>query len=183
MAVNFNWFIKITRLFGSGSQNQDCKAKSKIDHDENKSEQTFLPDQIKELFWFWTGDSLFIDYCCCFFYVSIYYVHISISVALMAWPSRDAVIVFLFLFLLLILVNIYYCMLSFWGHADPWIFPFFSIDWVENSIVPFEISIASALCWASFRSTVRSTQGKSSQPYCCSHSHQVAPSCVHLVVK
>ena len=33
MACNFNWFIKITRSFGSGFQIQDCKAKSKIDHD------------------------------------------------------------------------------------------------------------------------------------------------------
>jgi len=33
MAFNFNWFIKITRSFGSGFQIQDCKARSKIDHD------------------------------------------------------------------------------------------------------------------------------------------------------
>jgi hypothetical protein len=65
----------------------------------------------------------------------------------------------------------------FWGYADPWIFSIFQHrDWVENRIVPFEISIASSLCWASFCSTVWSTQeNKSSQL-------QVAPSCVHLVV-
>ena len=140
---------------------------------KNKSEQTFLPDQIKEHFGLWTGDSPFIAYCF-FSYVNIMFI-ISMSVALLAWPSRDAEIVFSFLFLFLRRGNIYCCMLSFWGHADPWFFPFFSIFWVENSIVPFEISIASSLCWASFRFTVRSTQGnKSSQPCCSSHS-MIAP--------
>jgi len=168
MAFNFNWFIKSPGRSDPDFRFKVAKPKVRLIMMRTNLKQTFLPDQIKEHFGLWTDDS-FIAYCL-FYYVSIMFITI-ISVALLAWPSWDAVIVFSFLFLLLILVNIYYCMLSFWGYADPWIFPFFSIDWVENSIVPFEISIASSLCWASFRSTVRSTQGKSSQPYRCSHSN------------
>jgi hypothetical protein len=92
MAFNFNWFIKITRSFGSGFRSQNiAKPKVRLIMIENKSEQTFLPDLIKELFWFWTGDS-FIAYCF-FSYVSIMFI-MTIAVALMAWPSRDTDIVF-----------------------------------------------------------------------------------------
>ncbi len=64
MAVNFNWFIKITRSFGSGFQSKNiAKPKVRLIIIENRSKQTFLPDQIKEHFGLWTGDS-FIDYCC-----------------------------------------------------------------------------------------------------------------------
>ena len=152
MAFNFNWFIKITRSFGSGFQNQDCKAKSKIDHDESKSKQTLLPDQIKEHFGLWTGDSPFIAYSF-FSYVSIMFI-MTITVALTAWPSRSSRYCFLNPIPtpnpsqhLLLHVVIFGAMLT------PGFFPFFSIDWVENSIAPREISIASTLCSASFRST------------------------------
>ena len=53
MAINFNWFIKITRSFGSGFQSQNiAKPKVRLIMIKNKSEQTFLPDQIKEHFGF-----------------------------------------------------------------------------------------------------------------------------------
>ena len=42
---------------------------------DNKSEQAFLPDQIKELFGFELATQLFIAYCCFFFYCQ-YYVYI-----------------------------------------------------------------------------------------------------------
>ncbi len=182
MAFNFNWFIKITRSFGSGFQIQSCKARSKTDHDWCRSEQTFLPDQIKEHVGFELATQLFIAYSCFFSIVSIMFILI-MSVALMAWPSRNPD-TYSYSYSYAEATSIAACC-HFWGHADPWFFPFFSIfwlkpllvvtSWVENSIVPFEISIASLLCWASFRSTVRSTQGnKSSQP-CCSSQPMIAP--------
>jgi hypothetical protein len=166
MAIDFNWFIKITRSFGSGFQSQNiARPKVRLIIIENRSKQTFLPDQIKEQFGLWTGDS-FIDYCF-FLYVNIMF-KVYMSVALWAWPSRDADIVLDFPIpnpTQRHLLRLYVAIL---GNADPWIFRF-SIDWVENSTVPVEIGIASSLCWASFRLTVRSSQGKSSQPYLCSH--------------
>jgi hypothetical protein len=120
MAINFNWFIKVTRSFGSGFQSQNiAKPKVRLIIIENRSKQTFLPDQIKEHFGLWTDDS-FIAYCF-FSYVSIMFITI-MSVALWAWPSRDSDIVFDFPIpnptqrhLLLLYVAIL-------GNADPWIF-------------------------------------------------------------
>ncbi len=55
MAVNFNWFIKITRSFGSGFQNQHiAKPEGRLIIIENRSELRFIPDQIKEHFGLWT---------------------------------------------------------------------------------------------------------------------------------
>jgi hypothetical protein len=173
MAVNFNWFIKFTRSSDPDFRFKIAKPEVRLIMIENKSEQTFLPDLIKEHFGFEWG----LIHCLLLFFsiVSTMFI-MTISVALMAWPSRDADIVFLIPIPiptqrqhLLLHVVIFGAMLT------PGFFPFFSIDWVENSIVPFEISIASSLCWASFRSTVRSTQGnKSSQHRCSSHS-MIAP--------
>jgi hypothetical protein len=116
---------------------------------DNKSKQTFLPDPIREHFWLWIADSTF--HYLLFFsssIVSIMFILI-MSVALMAWPSRnpDNVSTISYSYSLR-RGNIYCCMLSLWGHADPWFFPFFSIllcwflqraCWVEISIVPLRL--------------------------------------------
>ncbi len=147
MACNFNWFIKITRSFGSGFQIQNCKARSKIDHDWCRSKQTFLPDPIREHFWLWIADSTF-HYLLFFFpIVNIMFILI-MSVALMAWPSQnpDTVSTISYSYSLR-RGNIYCCMLSFWGYADPWFFSHFSassgcnfyVDWAENSIVTLRL--------------------------------------------
>ncbi len=76
MAINFNWFI--TRSFGSGFQSQNiAKPKVRLIIIENRSKQTFLPDQIKEHFGLRIGDS-FID-CYCFFYVNIMFIVYHVS--------------------------------------------------------------------------------------------------------
>ncbi len=103
------------------------------------------------------------------------------SVALMAWPSRNSdTVSYSYSYSYAEATSIAACC-HFWGHADPWFFRFSASSWVEYSIVPFEISIASSLCWASFHSTVRSTQGnKSSQP-CCSSQPMIAPDSFQFV--
>ncbi len=168
MAINFNWFIKITRSFGSGFRSQNiAKPKVRLIIIKNRSKQTFLPDQIKEHFGLWTGYS-FSD-CCFFLYVNIMFIAYTVSGTMgLTFPGLGYVF---FIFLFLRRGTYYCCMLPFWGHADPWIFSVSASYRCENSIDPREISIASTQCWASFRLAVRSTLGKSSQPYFCSHSN------------
>ncbi len=167
MAINFNWFIKIT-LFGSGFQNQNiAKPNVRLIIIENRSKQRFIPDQIREHFGLWTTThSLTIVF---FLYVNIMFIVYNVSGTIWAWPSRDSdMFFFIFLCRERHLLMLYVAIM---GHADPWIFSVSASYWVENSIDPREISIASTLCWASFRLAVRSTLGKSSQPPVCSRSN------------
>jgi hypothetical protein len=165
MAIDFNWFIKITRSFGSGFQSQNiARPKVRLIIIENKSEQRFLPDQIKEHFGLWTGDS-FIDYCF-FSYVNIMFIvhNVSGTIGLIFQGRRR------YFFVIPIEIpmqreastNVVCCH---YGPCWPMDFFRFSILSIENSINPREISIASTLCWALFRLAVRSNLGKSSQPY------------------
>jgi hypothetical protein len=141
MAFNFNWFIKITRSFGSGFQSQNiAKPKVRLIMIKNRSEQTFLPDQIKGHFGFELAThSLPIVF---FFYVSIMFITI-MSVALLAWPSRDEEILLIFLFLFLRRGTYYCCMLPFWVMLTLGFFPFqhlsAEIFRLENSIVPLRL--------------------------------------------
>jgi len=169
MAINFNWFIKITRSFGSGFQSQNiARPKVRLIIIENRSKQTFLPDQIKEHFGLWTGDS-FIDYCffsLCWYYVYIFYVSGTMG---LTFPGRRYYFWHSYSYSYAEASTTAVC--CHFGLCWPLDFFRFSIFRLENSIVPVEISIASSLCWASFRLTVRSAQGKSSQPHLCSHSN------------
>ncbi len=174
MAFNFNWFIKITWSFGSGFQIKDCKARSKIDHDWEQiwsrlSYQIRLRNTLVvncRLNFSLPTVFFLLLVLCLYFYVNgtngltfpgrRYCLPIPIPISI---PRQH----------LLLHVVIFGAMLT------PGFFRFSASRRVENSIVPFEISVASSLCWASFRSTVRSTHGnKSSQPCCSSHS-MIAP--------
>ncbi len=130
--------------------------------------------RLENTFGFELATQLFIAYCCFFSIVSIMF-KLIMSVALMAWPSRNSdTVSYSYSYSYAEATSIAVCCHS-GAMLTPGFSPFFSIDWVENSIGPFEISIASSLCWVSFRSTVRSTQGnKSSQP-CCSSQPMIAP--------
>ncbi len=53
MAFSGNWFIKITRSFGSGFQKQQIvKPNARLIIIENRSEQRFISDQIGNTLWF-----------------------------------------------------------------------------------------------------------------------------------
>ncbi len=142
MACNFNCFIKITRSFGSGFQSQNiAKPEVRLIMTDNKSERTFLPDPIRKHFWFWIADSTF--HCLLLFFfsiVSIMFILI-MSVALMAWPSRNPDTVSCSYSYSLRRGNIYCCMLSFWGHADPWIFSVSALTVLISATYLFENSI------------------------------------------
>ncbi len=122
MAINFNWFIKITRSFGSGFQSQNiARPKVRSIIIEQKSEQIFLPDQIKEHFGLWTGDS-FIDFCFFFYFNIMFIVHnVSGTICLIFPERRHYFLIFLLRFLCRErhLLMLYVAIM---GHADPWIF-------------------------------------------------------------
>jgi hypothetical protein len=169
MAINVNWFIKITRSFGSGFQNQRiAKPNVRLIIIESRSKQRFITDQI--------GNTLVCELWLIvfFLYVNIVLIVYNVSGTIWAWSSRDSDMFLIFLCRERHLLMLYVAII---GHADPWIFSVSASlssensDWVENSIDPREISIASTLCWASFRLTVRSISGKSSQPQSCSCSN------------
>ncbi len=87
-----------------------------------------------------------------FFYVNTMFIFF-MSVALLAWSSRDSDIVVIFLLIFLCrerhLLLLYVAIL---GYADPWIFPFQHLSWVENSIAPVPRRlIFTALQWISRR--------------------------------
>ncbi len=181
MAFNFNWFIKINRSFGSGFQIQDCKARSKTDHDWEQiwnrlSYQIRLRNTLVvncRLNFSLPTVFFILLVLCLYFYVS--------GTNGLTFPGRR------YCFLipipipiprqhLLLHVVIFGAMLTpgfFHFSASSSVFS--TTSWVEISIVPCEISIASSPCWASFRSTVRRTQGNMSSQPCCSFHSMIAP--------
>ena len=103
---------------------------------DNKSKQTLLPDPIREHFWFWIGDSTF-HRLLFFSIVSIMFILI-MSVALMAWPSRNPDTVSTIPIPYAEATSIAVCC-HFGAMLTPGFFHFSASSWVENSIVPLRL--------------------------------------------
>ena len=137
MAFNCNWFIKITRSFGSGFQKQQiAKPNVRLIIIENRSKQRFMSDQIGNILvcvklW------LIVFFC----YVAIMLIFFMVSGTIWAWPSWTRILLLHSYWDSYADRGTYYLVVGCqYGPCWPMDFFFrFSIDWVENSIVPLRL--------------------------------------------
>ncbi len=94
--LNCNWFIKITRSFGSGFQKQNCKAKCKTDHNwEQSPKHRFISDHIGNILVCETMTHCFLFVC---FFSAIMLIFFMWVELFWAWPSYTRILLKNFLF-------------------------------------------------------------------------------------
>ena len=136
MACNFNWFIKITRSFGSGFQIKVVKPEARLIMTDNRSKQTFLPDQIRKHFWLWIADSTF-HYLLLFFFSIVSFMFIMILTVALDFPGTQ-ILSQQFPIPYAEATSIAACC-RYGAMLTPGFFHFSASSWVENSIVPLRL--------------------------------------------